>query len=89
MSSITFEGEAHEVLVAVASTIPQGYTVSLLDVGEEPDPSSTYTPGVDVSIVAINDLGVHYVDVDRESGEPTTGPRKLRSWDTIDRIHVY
>lgn len=87
MPDITFGDGSETVAQTVAATIPQGYIVSLLGAGQEPDPSETHHPGVDVIFLAANAHGVHYQALDAY-GVPT-GQRQVRGWEDIARIHVW
>lgn len=84
---ITFADHAFENEIDLVNAIPRGYTVALLDTGQEPT-EGDIAPGVDVSFQGADEDGVRYFPLDADGEEDTSKPLR-RCWDRIARIHVY
>lgn len=87
---ISFGDGAFDAYVEAAIGIKDGYTVRLLNDGEELDNSQDLVPGVDVRFVRADFDGVYYMFIDEDGNVP---PHEVlahfRPWTEVARIHVY
>lgn len=83
---ITFDDNANDALARMVREAG-GYMVAILSEGQALPPNGDVMLGVDVILMGADAEGVTY-DQPNSYGE-ATGVVETRSWDTIDRIHIY